>query len=104
MGPGGSGATLARHAGVKSCAVIARDDSVGGKQLVAYYVCQAEAPTAPSLRAFLAAALPAFMVPARYVLLDAMPVTANGKLDRRALPAPGPARPERKSTRLNSSH
>src|SRR3546814_10952564 len=83
-------ATLAGHAGVKSCAVIARDDSVGGKQLVAYYVCQGEAPTAPSLRAFLAAALPDFMVPARYVLLDAMPVTANGK--------------DRKSTRLNSSH
>src|SRR3546814_2096876 len=61
--PGEIEATLARHAGVKSCAVIARDDSVGGKQLVAYYVCQAEAPTAPSLRAFLAAALPDFMVP-----------------------------------------
>src|SRR3546814_3719702 len=79
---------------VKSCAVIARDDSVGGKQLVAYYVCQGEAPTAPGLRAFLAAALPDFMVPARYVLLDAMPVTANGKLDRRALPAPERGRPE----------
>src|SRR3546814_11141 len=92
--PGEIEATLAGHAGVKSCAVIARDDSVGGKQLVAYYVCQGEAPTAPSLRAFLAAALPDFMVPARYVLLDAMPVTANGKLDRRALPAPERGRPE----------
>src|SRR3546814_4719940 len=49
--PGEIEATLAGHAGVKSCAVIARDDSVGGKQLVAYYVCQGEAPTAPSLRA-----------------------------------------------------
>ncbi|MDN5782055.1 MAG: amino acid adenylation domain-containing protein, partial [Luteimonas sp.] len=92
--PGEIEAVLSGHAGVKSCAVIARDDSVGGKQLVAYYVAQGEAPTAPQLRAFLATTLPDFMLPARYVRLDAMPVTANGKLDRRALPAPGRGRPE----------
>jgi amino acid adenylation domain-containing protein len=92
--PGEIEVALAGHAGVKSCAVIARDDSVGGKQLVAYYVAQGDAPSAPQLRAFLAMTLPEFMVPARYVRLDAMPVTANGKLDRRALPAPGRGRPE----------
>src|SRR3546814_2917472 len=84
--PGEIEATLAGHAGVKSCSVIARANSVGGKQPGAYYVCPGEAPTAPSLRPFLAAALPDFMVPARYVLLDAMPVT------------------DRKSNSPNSSH
>ncbi|MBJ7574535.1 amino acid adenylation domain-containing protein [Luteimonas sp. MC1828] len=87
-------AALARHANVASCAVLARADHPGEKRLVAYYVAQGAVPSAPGLRAFLAAALPEFMLPARYMRLDAMPVTGNGKLDRRALPVPDRARPE----------
>ena len=88
-------AVLARHPGVQACAVLARADQPGEKRLVAYYVATATTPpSAPALRAHLAATLPDFMVPARYVRLDALPVTANGKLDRGALPAPDDRRPE----------
>jgi amino acid adenylation domain-containing protein len=88
---------LAGHPGVKACAVLARSDRPGDKQLVAYFVADPAAGAAPSmaeLRAHLAATLPEFMVPARYLRLDALPVTVNGKLDRRALPAPDRSRPE----------
>ena len=87
-------AVLARHSAVRNCAVLARADPPGDKRLVAYYVAAAAPPSAPALRAHLAAMLPDFMVPARYVRLDALPVTANGKLDRGALPAPDDRRPE----------
>jgi amino acid adenylation domain-containing protein len=87
-------AALMRHPGVRACAVVLRDDPPIGKRLVAYVV-PADAGVSPSsLRAHLAASLPDFMLPAVYVLLDVLPVTANGKLDRRALPAPGSERPE----------
>lgn len=92
--PGEIEAALSRHPGVASCTILARTDRPGDKQLVAYYVAQGKPVTAPELRASLAAKLPEFMVPARYVALKAMPVTANGKLDRRALPAPDRSRPE----------
>ncbi|MGV8944003.1 amino acid adenylation domain-containing protein [Thermomonas sp.] len=93
--PGEIEAALAMHPGVQSCAVIAREAGTGGKRLVAYYAAASDAPPAThGLRAHLAARLPEFMVPARYILLDSLPVTANGKLDRRALPAPDRSRPE----------
>ncbi|MHB8911605.1 MAG: type I polyketide synthase, partial [Lysobacter sp.] len=87
------------HPAVQSCAVVAQTDEAGGKRLVAYFVATAAEvgsapPSAPSLRAHLAATLPEFMVPARYLQLDRLPVTANGKLDRRALPVPDRSRPE----------
>jgi amino acid adenylation domain-containing protein len=84
---------LARHASVKACAVTARDDGDGAR-LVAYVVPQRQAPSAGELREFLGKSLPAFMVPAAFVTLAALPITANGKLDRRALPAPARARPD----------
>nr|WP_269746923.1 non-ribosomal peptide synthetase [Burkholderia pseudomallei] len=83
-------ACLLEHGALAQAAVLARDDGGdGGKTLVAYYVPRAgHEDGAPALRAHLAARLPEYMVPATYVRLPAMPLTPNGKLERRALPAP----------------
>ena len=87
--PGEVEAAMARHPAVAEAAAVVRDDAPGGKELVAYIVPAAGLmPTASGLRAFAKAALPAFMVPAAFVPLDALPMTPNGKVDRRALPAP----------------
>ncbi|MFF2542683.1 amino acid adenylation domain-containing protein [Kitasatospora sp. NPDC058063] len=80
-------AALSRHPAVRQVIVIAREDRPGDTRLVAY--CTAEASLTPAeLRAFAGTALPGYMVPAVVVLLDALPLNANGKVDRRALPAP----------------
>ncbi|ATQ77349.1 non-ribosomal peptide synthetase [Massilia violaceinigra] len=78
-------AHLARQDGVREVVVLAREDSPGDQRLVAYVVGAAD-PQA--LRAALARELPDYMVPAACVVLDALPLSANGKLDRKALPAP----------------
>ena len=87
-------AALQNLSGVRSAAVLAREDQPGQKRIVAYFVAEDDAVTARSLRAQLAQSLPEYMVPVAYLRLDGLPVTTNGKLDRRALPAPGRRRPE----------
>ncbi|MCV4289293.1 amino acid adenylation domain-containing protein, partial [Pseudomonas capsici] len=81
---------LTDHLSVRDAAVVAREDNPGDKRLVAYFTQQPgqEPASVDVLRAHLQACLPDYMIPAAYVELEKMPVSANGKLDRRSLPAP----------------
>ncbi|HEU0077406.1 MAG TPA: amino acid adenylation domain-containing protein, partial [Longimicrobiaceae bacterium] len=80
---------LLRHPAVRDAVVAAREDEPGRTRLVGYVVAAGEAPTAAELRRHLKAELPEYMVPAAFVVMDALPKTGSGKVDRRALPAPG---------------
>ncbi|HEX9940915.1 MAG TPA: amino acid adenylation domain-containing protein, partial [Thermoanaerobaculia bacterium] len=95
--PGEIEAALARHPAVREAVVIARSDHSGEKRLVAYVVPQGEPapllPSASELQDFLRQRLPEYMVPPAWVELAKLPVTPNGKLDRRALPEPESVRP-----------
>ncbi|MGW6240423.1 non-ribosomal peptide synthase/polyketide synthase [Streptomyces sp. NPDC055094] len=83
-------ALLTGRQDVGAVAVVAREDRPGTKRLVAYLVpAGGSALDMTSVREQLAAALPAYMVPSAFVELEALPLTVNGKVDRRALPAPG---------------
>ncbi|HBH81841.1 MAG TPA: non-ribosomal peptide synthetase, partial [Nitrospira sp.] len=82
-------AALSRHSDIRQAVVTARDDQQGIKQLVAYLVCQEGlVPDQSELRSFLRAQIPEYMVPSLFVFLTEMPLTANNKVDRKALPAP----------------
>ncbi|HEV2273687.1 MAG TPA: condensation domain-containing protein, partial [Acidobacteriaceae bacterium] len=83
-------ARLMLHPAVREAVVIAREETGGDKRLVAYYTAAEEDSTVSTeeLRSHLSASLPEYMVPAAYVRLESLPLTSNGKLDRKALPAP----------------
>jgi aryl carrier-like protein len=80
---------LGSHPGVAQGVVSLREDVVGEKRLVGYIVpAKGSAPTTGELRDFVVKKLPDYMAPATFVLLDTLPMTPNGKIDRGALPAP----------------
>jgi acyl-CoA synthetase (AMP-forming)/AMP-acid ligase II len=82
-------ATLSRHPGVGGVAVAVKDDAAGDRRIVAYVVhAPGEAPTASELRKFARRELPDHMIPHLFVDLPALPLTANGKIDRKLLPDP----------------
>jgi amino acid adenylation domain-containing protein len=91
--PGEVEAALLALPAVEQAVVVARPDAAVGRQLVAYVVTSDRAVDPASLRAALAERLPDYMVPSRFAALDALPLTANGKVDRDALPDPDEARP-----------
>jgi amino acid adenylation domain-containing protein len=87
-------ATLEHHPAIRQAVVLAREDTAGDRRLVAYCVSHhGFILDIRELRSFLQIKLPDYMVPAAFVVLDALPLTANGKVDRQALPTPGKARP-----------
>ncbi|WP_414624617.1 amino acid adenylation domain-containing protein [Calothrix sp. CCY 0018] len=81
-------AVLTTHPQVEEAVVIVREDSPGHKRLVAYVVVSDYSSIKNQLRNFLKQKLPNYMVPSVFVMLDALPLTPNSKVDRRALPAP----------------
>ena len=87
--PGEIEALLEKCAGVRQAVVVLREDREGDKRLVAYLVAEGPQPTSGKLSAALRAALdsklPDYMVPSAFVFLDALPLTGNGKIDRKAL-------------------
>jgi len=86
--------TLAQHPAVRNNVVVARKDEAGADYLTAYVIPRDGQPSsADTLRGFLKQTLPEYMVPTHFVVLDKFPLTPNGKIDRKALPAPAGGQP-----------
>jgi surfactin family lipopeptide synthetase A len=91
---------LSQHEGLKDAVVLAREDTPGDRRLIAYCVPQSPdtmqdtMPSHSALRDFVRMQLPEYMAPAAFVMLKKLPLTSNGKVDRRALPKPEYARPD----------
>lgn len=79
---------LGRHPAVRACVVVAREDKLGDKRLVAYVVPEGRKLQVSELRELLRSRLPDYMVPSSFVLLAELPLTPNGKVDRKGLPVP----------------
>jgi amino acid adenylation domain-containing protein len=96
--PGEIEGALVAHPAVRLATVVARDDGGDDQRLIAYLVAEdgasPDAVADARLRAWLAERLPAHLVPALFVVLDALPTTSSGKVDKAALPAPAEARPQ----------
>ncbi|RYZ36779.1 MAG: non-ribosomal peptide synthetase, partial [Myxococcaceae bacterium] len=93
--PGEIEAVLKQAPGIRQAAVLVREDVPAHPHLVAYLVPTADAlPSQEALRAFLKTKLPEYMLPTAFLALERLPLTLNGKLDRRALPAPEASRGE----------
>ena len=90
---------LLAHPAIQEAVVVAREDRRGEQRLVAYLVAAGKpAPTVSALRRRVAESLPQYMIPSTFVFLDALPVTSNKKVDRKALPAPEESHPGLEST------
>ncbi len=97
-------AVLAEHPQLQDVLVMLREDMPGNKRLVAYMIARdaEQTPTISELRTFLQPRLPDYMVPSLYLFLPTFPLTANGKIDHRALPVPEQVRPELEHTYVKS--
>jgi amino acid adenylation domain-containing protein len=96
---------LGQHPLIAHCAVTIREDTPGDQRLCAYLVASGEAPATEELRRYLRQSLPEYMLPAHFTVLSALPLTANGKVDRARLPRPtsiGAAPPAASSPRANA--
>src|ERR1051325_3432782 len=88
-------AVLRAHPSVEEVSVLAREDGAEERRLVAYLACNnGDAPSASEWRRFVGAKLPEYMIPSIFMVLEKLPLTSSGKVDRRALPAPDQTRPE----------
>ena len=84
-------AVLMQYPGMRQAVTDVRESASGDKRLVAYLVSEETTPAVSEIRAFLKTRLPEYMVPSAFLLLDRLPVSPNGKLNRRALPTPDDA-------------
>jgi amino acid adenylation domain-containing protein/non-ribosomal peptide synthase protein (TIGR01720 family) len=85
---------LLQHPSVREAVVVAREDAPGLKRLVGYVAASHPVPEVTALRDYLKQKLPEYMTPAAFVFIDKLPLTSNGKIDQRALPAPEEHRPD----------
>jgi thioesterase domain-containing protein/acyl carrier protein len=96
--PGEIEGALRQHPAVRDAVVMVREDPLSEKRLVAYAVVERASVTATELRRFLTDKVPEYMVPAVFVMVDALPLMANGKIDRHALPVPEQTRADSEKT------